>query len=696
MTKNLKIWQFFIFSFFLLVPLVYTSAVADPALPPRLLALQGFLLFFVIYLFFDKKKRSSIDWNQVFRHPVIIVYGLYLFITAISCFFALNYSEAVFDWFKQFGFFVFLLLFVIYIPPNKDAIQLLVKIIGIYTFLIVARGVYELFTLSTLSEFNHQTSYFIRALSANRNLYAQTLFLVLPFNVFGLFHLKRFWKILAAINSVAGLILIIILLTRSVWMATALSIFISGVLLIVFSKSFQLNRRFIRTGLGVMTILILLTSSSIFIYSYFGNTEVFEKQTYWISNYKFGSSLERVDLWEKTLEMAKDHPLIGVGPGNWRIIAPEYGVLNIRDDSGDTFFQRPHNDFLWVFSESGIFGMILYLLIFVFAIFYLARIIRKNDSPKNKYLALLIISGISGYIIIANLSFPKERIEHQVLLHAYLALAILLNLNSEIKNKHQSKFGFWLGLSLLFILQNIGTGFAFIRFRSEILIKQAYESRLNKDWNHVIDRIDAASDPVTTLDVYSTPVEWYKGEALFLLNKTDLALDAFQKAYEANPNHVHVLNNLATCYELLRQRAKAKHYYHRSLNVYPGFKESLLNLCAIYYNENLLDSAYSMLQLADDTLVSERQNSFLKAVLWKSTDNLRQSVDDRIIAKSLERIRNDESWMMKVHKQACESDETFNVALFKEVIFLLESVDSTISSEEEQKFRIKYLNDIKE
>ena len=52
-----------------------------------------------------------------------------------------------------------------------------------------------------------------------------------------------------------------------------------------------------------------------------------------------------------------------------------------------------------------------------------------------------------------------------------------------------------------------------------------------------------------------------------------------------NPYHVHVLNNLATSYQMRGDSEKAKKYYRDVFKVNPTFKETRVNLAAILYNE---------------------------------------------------------------------------------------------------------------
>ncbi|MBI4576849.1 MAG: O-antigen ligase family protein [Planctomycetes bacterium] len=69
----------------------------------------------------------------------------------------------------------------------------------------------------------------------------------------------------------------------------------------------------------------------------------------------------RLPYWRATLAMAADHPLRGVGPGQWEREIPRYAVL-LEENEGTVYnltmqFRRAHNDYLQVLAELGAPGL---------------------------------------------------------------------------------------------------------------------------------------------------------------------------------------------------------------------------------------------------------------------------------------------------------------------------------------------------
>jgi putative inorganic carbon (HCO3(-)) transporter len=85
--------------------------------------------------------------------------------------------------------------------------------------------------------------------------------------------------------------------------------------------------------------------------------------------------MRRLDYWKASLIIFKDYPL-GVGIKNFEKIVPHYDPTNTGLDA--------HNTYVLCYSEIGIFGILLFLLIIGEGWFQLARIRRKGLSGLNK------------------------------------------------------------------------------------------------------------------------------------------------------------------------------------------------------------------------------------------------------------------------------------------------------------------------
>ena len=103
----------------------------------------------------------------------------------------------------------------------------------------------------------------------------------------------------------------------------------------------------------------------------------------------------------------------------------------------------------------------------------------------------------------------------------------------------------------------------------------------------------------------------------FLMNNISQAHEDFKKAHKAHPYHIHVLNNLATCYEMEGNHNEAIYYYKKALEIFPQFEDALINLGATYYNSGRYEEAYETLVRCNQNTQNPKLEEYLKSVKKK-------------------------------------------------------------------------------
>jgi O-antigen ligase len=92
--------------------------------------------------------------------------------------------------------------------------------------------------------------------------------------------------------------------------------------------------------------------------------------------------VERLAHWQAAINMANDHPWIGVGLGNYEIAYPDYRVPSWPNALG-----HAHNDYLNLLAETGVIGLVGYLAGWGAIVFWTVRALRQPD-PALRGLAL--------------------------------------------------------------------------------------------------------------------------------------------------------------------------------------------------------------------------------------------------------------------------------------------------------------------
>tara|TARA_B100000900_G_C20591196_1_gene721657 strand:+ start:414 stop:1841 length:1428 start_codon:yes stop_codon:yes gene_type:complete len=113
------------------------------------------------------------------------------------------------------------------------------------------------------------------------------------------------------------------------------------------------------------------------------------------------SNMERINRWKCAVEMFKEKPLVGFGPGTYQF---QYGVFQLKNDktiistsSGD--MGNAHSEYLSALSETGIIGLLL-LFFLIISIYYKSIVLYYEESDEIKKIYLLgCIVGLSTYFI---------------------------------------------------------------------------------------------------------------------------------------------------------------------------------------------------------------------------------------------------------------------------------------------------------
>jgi O-antigen ligase len=550
---------------------------------------------------------------------------VYLLCVVISLSQAVNVSEALFEALKTILFVSFLLFATFVLRSHRESLEPLIRVIVVVAFIASFIGICQYYRFGfqwipgPIGELRASTF-------ANKNLFSSFLFLTLPFVLYGFYIFHKGWYVLCQLSTVAVLHAIIISQTRSVWVALFFSTTIvsSAVGWIAFRRKEWFEKEGMRTvkersarlcvfalcvisidllelaGVGQLSPTALTTAQKA--------ASIFDPENV--------TRKERLMLWQKTLLMIGDHPLTGVGAGNWKIVFPSYGLEGTRSESGMVHFVQPHNDYLWVAAETGITGVLAYCAVFIIALYYCVAIVIRSGSMRERILGLALGFGVLGYATISIFDFPKERIEH--LLYSALMFSSIIATYDSLASRQmivgKKTIASVAGITLVLSMFSIVVGV--MRANSEIHTRRALASKEMLDWDGVIKEIDEGYSPCATMDPMVTPLPWYKGVALFSKNEISEAKECFQEALTIHPNHLHVLNNLATCYEIESNHEKAVEYYSRALAISPRFEESLLNLTAVYFNTGNYEAAYRTIMRCSESK-DPRAKEFLDAVKAK-------------------------------------------------------------------------------
>lgn len=120
--------------------------------------------------------------------------------------------------------------------------------------------------------------------------------------------------------------------------------------------------------------------------------------------------------WKNTLNLIRDHPLLGVGLGAYPKVYPHYD-----DSTGYFLVEAAHNDYLQVLADTGLIGGALGV-IFLVVVVRLSRCALASPEPLESSVALGCVSGCVGILVHSFVDFNLQITSNGLVFLMLLAL----------------------------------------------------------------------------------------------------------------------------------------------------------------------------------------------------------------------------------------------------------------------------------
>jgi len=643
---------------FLFLPFIYISELVDPVLIPRQIFLSVFVFFIGVLIFYwIYSKKLTTDFSFIKLALPLLLFA-FIFSIIISTTQSIDISESLYVLSKVSAEILFFIITTYLLIQKKINSEIFIKSIIILSFIFVIIAMYQIFTIFISEKSIFENIEMIKATNGNKNSLSSILFLTLPFAVSSMLLIKP-WKAASVVLILIIMFLFWIIQSKGVIIAFIIFLIVFLFLFLKFRKK-SFNKDFLKIISIAVALIILLA----------GIVTIKNKKTFYrITNPR--TILMRFTTWENSAQMVKDNFFLGVGSGNWQVHFPKYGLdkfVNIDKAVKDGLitYQRPHNDFLWICCEQGIFGLLIYISIFATVLFYLFKLMKKSDKWEDKWLYISLFASIAGYIIIALVDFPFERIEHQLLLYVIFSIITAHYYNNFKTDKTSKKTTIKLPL---LIIMAVPVLFSFIvsvyRFSGEYHTHKMYDARAKGNWKLMVSEADKALSYYYLMDPMSMPIVWYKGVALFSSGNIEKALLNFENAYKIHPYNIHVLNNLASCFEKKKDHLKAEAFYLEALSISSAFEEARLNLSAVYFNMKEYEKAFKTIDKCQVNSDDPKYHSFLPVIL-SSYIELNVSKQNNIESiKKWSEIKNDTNKILNIYFESKKKNINFIQLILK-------------------------------
>jgi O-antigen ligase len=342
-------------------------------LPISKALIESFIcLAFVFYLL--KKIINREGLPVTWLNFAMFVYVIVCFFTIfISTSFKISIHAFLFKLLKDI-IFVFVVVDTL---NSKIRIKNMLYVLLISSALLGVDGIFQFFTHHDF--LRHRPEVFDKRLTASfktANAFGCFLVAIIPYSLVQFFiktnNLKL--KLTSAALFFVLLVCLILTVSRGAWFAFIGSILFMSIWL-----------PYLGIAIGILSLLVAFTLQF--------STTLLNVRLNNFFIFKDGSSIVRIGIWQAGWNMFKASPWLGLGLGTF--------MFNFKDfvEDKSLYIAYAHNCYLQISAETGIIGLISFLLILIFFFFRGIRLLVSTQKTFDWYLLLATLASLLGYCI---------------------------------------------------------------------------------------------------------------------------------------------------------------------------------------------------------------------------------------------------------------------------------------------------------
>ncbi len=494
------------------------------------------------------QKLQPSHFSSVFGNLFSKTYLAYLLLAGISIFLSINPTEGWVCYARLIGTIVafFNLSFLLY-----NRLHLFRVIAMVLSLILLIESIQTIHQFLTDVQ-NTDLSAVILSLkgqTGNKNIFAAGFVMKLPFAIYLIHTGRSLIKIVNACILTLAITTIVFLNARASYISLVL-VFLFYIFLCLqlqFSEK-KTSETITRLGFILIPLAISLLISQVELSSIksiqnqaAGGYGTITERLGTVVSFNAENNQVRINLWQHAIDYTKKHPLMGCGYGNWKIASIPYQRFLTNDLIVPV---HSHNDYLENFAELGIFGGLLYLLLFASITWFTFKTFFSGADTNSRMISLFSFMAFIGYSVDAFFNFPAERPLTQV----FFALLCTINVLSYLETKNQGtgeqaekenpesfknkKAAYGLIASLLLLPSLYIT---YLTYRSLVVQRVVLADIMNEPLKMNVNEVLGMFPPIPNLCATGQPIEGIKGRYLSEAGRYDEALALLDKGRIANP-----------------------------------------------------------------------------------------------------------------------------------------------------------------
>lgn len=485
-----------------------------------------------ITIFFVYRNTQSKSISTTLVSGMSLTYIGFIVWAALSYFYAINPTEVIVNITRQANVLLMFLSMgiLLYSMKRKRAFVswAIALILGIEIYAVLNEAIDMVNATGIINSGE------LKGVTANRNITAFSLAIKLPFILFLIQVLKNIRvKFILSILILLGLICLSIIQSRASLLATGfMTLMYIGLNVFLYFKSKELKHIY-QLGYIILPLLGAIIINQTYLTNK-GADVIARASTISISTTD-GSISQRLRYYEDVLTHLKLNPFLGTGLGNWKLKSIDY---DSKDIVGYVVPYHAHSDFIQLGAELGIVGFLLYLSIFLFAVYYVYVVIRFSTiALEEKVFLFLLLTALGVYSVDANLNFPIARPQVLVVWATVMALIMIYYQKyklQEAKPKENKKLNLaFLSMALLVVVPSLYvTNTVYKSLKGQMFLLQDFNT--NK-YTVPINQVETFVPNIPNITVTTIPINSVKARYFFNVKKYDKALALLDEGTDANP-----------------------------------------------------------------------------------------------------------------------------------------------------------------
>ena len=554
--------------------------------------------------------------SKMAKSAITLSYLGFFIWAGLSYFYAINPTEVLVNMARHTNTLFMYVYLALFIQNFKDKDKLfswvLVLILTIEVYAVLEQGL-EMFENAGVINGG-----MLKGVTANRNITAFSIAIKIPFVLYLLqFKQKRIIQLALPLVIFASIFCLTMISSRASFIAVTFTALLYVVMkLFLYKKSHDFRE--VKNTLNIILPLLAAVFLNQALFSSSKTVSALDRASTISVSTNDSSINQRLRYYEDVLKHLSSNPIFGTGIGNWKIKSIDYDKIDIK---GYVVPYHAHSDFIQIGAELGIIGFLLYLGVFLSAVYFCYQIIRGQRLPeRDQVFVFICLIALGIYTIDANLNFPIAR--PQVLCTWALILAYI----NSYYQKHNEfsetpaasdtnvkilSFAVPL-LGLLLIVPSVSiANTTYKALKAQMTILRDFNSN---QFNVPLNQIESFIPKMPNITVTTIPMEAIKARYYNHYKKYDKALEHLEKSVEANPYLRYSEILMSQIYIQKGDLQKAKKYAKIAFENLPSndlHASSYINLLIQTKDNEGLSEAFDL--LTKDDSKSKWQNYLIAA-----------------------------------------------------------------------------------